>query len=121
LTVIYGIPNCDTCRAARKWLDKNAIEHEFNDFHVDGLELQTIYGWANQAGWEKLLNTRSQTWRKISQAERDTIDAGRAMTLMFEQPTLIKRPVLVHREKTHIGFSADQYAALFRQPIRPVL
>jgi len=113
LITVYGIPNCDSCRAARKWLDKNNIKHDFHDIRVDGLELEKIYNWAGQLGWQKLLNTRSQTWRKISQAERDGIEEGRALTLMFEQPTLIKRPILQKGDKILIGFSADQYQTLF--------
>ena len=115
MITVYGIPNCDTCRAARKWLEEHAIRHEFHDIRVDGLELQTIYGWAAELGWKKLLNTRSQTWRKIAQAEREVIDEGRALTLMFEQPTLIKRPVLNDGKKIHLGFSPERYKTLIDQ------
>ncbi len=110
MTTIYGIPNCDTCRKARKWLDEHSVEHEFHDIRVDGLEIQAIHRWAKHVGWEKLLNTRSQTWRKIAQANRESIDEGRALALMFEQPTLIKRPVLECGKEILVGFSEDDYA-----------
>lgn len=109
---IYGIPNCDTCRDARKWLKANGLEHEFHDIRADGLELHAIHRWASKVGWEVLLNTRSATWRKIPQAEREGIDEGRALTLMYEQPTLIKRPVLEDNKVFVVGFSIDKYAAL---------
>lgn len=113
MTIIYGIPNCDSCRDARKWLDQHAVEHEFHDIRTDGLEIQAIHRWAKNAGWEKLLNTRSQTWRKIAQADREGIDEGRALALMFAQPTLIKRPVLEYENQVVVGFSAGEYEKLF--------
>lgn len=114
MTTLYGIPNCDTCRHARKWLDEHIVEHEFHDIRIDGLEIQAVHRWAGHVGWETLLNTRSQTWRKIPQSEREGIDAGRALSLMFEQPTLIKRPVLEHADEILVGFSADAYDTLFK-------
>jgi arsenate reductase len=109
LITIYGIPNCDSCRKARKWLDENSITHEFHDIRVDGLDLKALYRWASQVGWEKLLNTRSQTWRNIAQSDREGIDEGRALALMYEQPTLIKRPVFESANIVLVGFSADEY------------
>ena len=109
MTTIYGIPNCDTCRRARKWLDEHSVACEFHDIRSDGLDIQAIHRWAQHVGWERLLNTRSQTWRKIAQADREGIDEGRALALMFEQPTLIKRPVLEHDDLILVGFSEDDY------------
>jgi arsenate reductase len=113
LLTVYGIPNCDTCRAASKWLKSRGQEHEFHDIRVDGLELKTLHRWAALVGWEKLLNVRSRTWRNFSQAERDSIEKGRALTLMFEHPTLIKRPVLQSGETIIVGFCEEEYASLF--------
>jgi arsenate reductase len=89
------------------------VEHAFHDIRTDGLEIQAIHRWAQNAGWEKLLNTRSQTWRKIAQADREGIDEGRALALMFAQPTLIKRPVLEYKNRVVVGFSAGEYEKLF--------
>jgi Spx/MgsR family transcriptional regulator len=114
LITLYGIPNCDSCRAARQWLDQHAVAHRFHDVRVDGLELKTIHGWAQRVGWRELLNTRSKTWRTLSQSDRDTIEEGRALTLMYEQPTLIKRPVLQNGDKVQVGFSADQYQSVLQ-------
>jgi len=113
MTTIYGIPNCDSCRHARKWLEEHAVEHDFHDIRTDGLEVHAIHQWAKQVGWKKLLNTRSQTWRKIPQPDREEISEGRALALMFDQPTLIKRPVLEHMNQLIVGFSAAEYQELF--------
>lgn len=112
MTTLYGIPNCDTCRKARKWLEENAVTHRFHDIRADGLEPVDIHHWAEKVGWETLLNTRSQTWRKVPQHERESIDAGRAISLMYAQPTLIERPVLVSGSNVLVGFDEKDYGIL---------
>lgn len=111
MITIYGIPNCDSCRAARKWLKAEEVDYEFHDIRVDGLDITAIHRWAGIVGWQQLLNTRSQTWRRVPQSERDSIDEGRALTLMFEQPTLIKRPIYEDENTVMAGFDEGKYAA----------
>ena len=112
MLTIYGIPNCDTCRNARKWLDQKSVAHRFHDLRVDGLDIETLTRWADRTDWQKLLNTRSLTWRKVPQAERESITMGSAISLLLMQPTLIKRPVLESEEFIAIGFSPEQYENL---------
>lgn len=94
MLVLYGIPNCDTVKKARNWLNAAEIGHHFHDFRTAGLELAMVQRWAAALGWEPLLNRAGTTFRELPEAERAAIDAGRAMALMVEQPTLVKRPVL---------------------------
>jgi arsenate reductase (glutaredoxin) len=112
MITVYGIKNCDTCRKALKWLAAEGIEHKFHDFRVDGLEASSLSGWVKTAGWEKLLNRRGTTWRKLSDAEKGGVDEAKAETLMAGNPTLIKRPVFETGEQVLVGFSADEQAAL---------
>lgn len=110
---IYGIPSCDTCRKARKWLTENDKEHTFHDLRQDGLDIQMLERWSQTLDWQKLLNTRSLTWRKIPEVDRAGITKDRAMALMIEQPTLVKRPVLECEEFVAVGFSSANYARIF--------
>jgi len=109
---IYGIPSCDTCRKARKWLTENNREHTFHDLRQDGLDIQMLDRWSRTLEWEKLLNTRSLTWRKIPEVDRAGMTKNRAMALMLEQPTLVKRPVLECEEFVAVGFSPANYAKI---------
>ncbi len=93
MIVLYGIPNCDTVRKARKWLDAAGVEYRFHDFRKDGLDPATLRRWAGAVGWETLLNRRGQTWRKLDPAVREAMDEARALDWMQKEPTLIKRPV----------------------------
>jgi len=105
---IYGIPNCDTCRSARKWLNENNIEHVFHDVRVDGVEIQMLERWASKVDWVTLLNTRSTTWRNLPAKKRDDVTKARAMALMLESPTLIKRPIFEDSKFFAVGFSASR-------------
>ena len=109
MITLYGIPNCDTCRAARKWLQANAIEFRFFDLRADGITAQQVARWCEQVDWTKVLNRRSLTWRKIPEIDRSDLDRQRAIALMLENPTLIRRPVIEAPEITAVGFSAAGY------------
>lgn len=112
MITIYGIPNCDTCRKARKWLTEHDIDHAFHDFRKDGLRQDQVVSWVEAVGWEALLNRRGTTWRKLSDADKAGLDARAASALMTANPTLIKRPVFEGLENILIGFSTESQAAL---------
>lgn len=109
-TTVYGITNCDTVRRARRWLDERGVVYRFHDFRRDGLDAGTLEGWAHAVGWETLLNRRGTTWRKLDAAQRDNLDAGRAIRLMTEQPTLIRRPVIEMEDDIMVGFDEQAIA-----------
>ena len=113
MTTLYGIKNCDTIRKARRWLDDNGVAYTFHDLKRDGLDEKTLRAWEKQLGWERLLNRRGTTWRRLPEADRDGIDCTRALQIMLENPAIIKRPVLAISRQLHLGFTADAYREIF--------
>lgn len=112
--VVYGIPNCDTLKKARRWLADNGIDHRFHDYRKDGVDEVMLGGWISSLGdWNGLVNRRGTTWRKLDERVRDTLTEGAAIRLMVEQPALIKRPVLVVGETVLVGFDEARYRELF--------
>ncbi len=107
--VVYGIKSCDTCRRARKFFDRKNIEYRFHDIRDDGLDMRTLKRWAKRIGWEKLLNKRSATWRKVPEADQSHVTEDKALAMMLDQPTLIKRPVIEARNYIAVGFSEQQF------------
>jgi arsenate reductase (glutaredoxin) len=92
---LYGIPNCDTVKKARAWLDSQQAPYEFVDFKKKGVPQAALSTWLAGPGWEVLLNRKGTTWRKLSEADRAAvIDATTACDLMLRQPSVIKRPVV---------------------------
>ncbi|WP_058558049.1 ArsC family reductase [Thiohalocapsa sp. ML1] len=111
--ILYGIPNCDTMKKARAWLDEHGIGYDFHDYKKVGLDEATLRGWIAELGWEQLINKRGQMWRKLDPAVRDNLDEARAIRVMLETPSIIRRPVLDTGAARHVGFSDAQYQAIF--------
>jgi arsenate reductase len=115
MITLYGIKNCDTVRKACKWLDANGLEYHFHDFRKDGLTATKIKQWTKTVDWELLLNRRGLTWRQLSDDEKADLNKSKAVRLMAEKPTLIKRPVLeMDIEKgdaVMVGFKEEIYKA----------
>jgi len=110
---MYGIPNCDTVRKARRWLDDHDIAFEFHNYKTAGVDATLLTGWVDHLGWEVLLNKRGTTWRKLTEADKQDIDRDKAIALMCEHPAMIKRPVLVRGDVIEVGFSVQRYEVLF--------
>ncbi len=113
--VVYGIPNCDTVRKARVWLEEHDVPFEFHDFKKAGVSTALLQDWLKDVSLDELINRRGTTWRGLSdtyKAEANTTPG--AIALMIHKPSIIKRPVVVvnGRVKT-LGFSAEQYETLF--------
>jgi len=110
---IHGIRNCDTMKKARAWLDAHGIAYDFHDYKASGIDRATLTGWADELGWEVLLNRAGTTFRKLPDADKQDIDRDKAVALMVDQPSMIKRPVLDLGDRRVVGFKPDRYAALF--------
>lgn len=113
MTTLYGIKNCDTVKKARTWLEARGVAYTFHDLRADGLSKAELSRWVTALGWEALLNKRSTTWRQLDPSQQAGLNQDKAISLMLEHPTLIKRPVLNHAGACHVGFKAADYAALF--------
>lgn len=113
MVTLYGIPNCDTVKKARKWLDGAGIAYRFHDFRKDGLGEATARAWVDELGWETLVNRRSATWKQLDPSVRESMNTHSATKAVLEHPTLIKRPVLDTGDARHVGFDAARYAAIF--------
>ena len=114
MTTLYGIPNCDTVRKARKWLEAEGINYQFHDFKKKGVTEDALRDWIGQAGLDIVLNRRGTTWRKLPESEREGVDEKKAIRLLMEHNSMIKRPVLAMDDGSiHIGFKPEQYAELF--------
>ena len=112
---IYGIPNCDTMKKARTWLDGHGIPYEFHDYKKAGIDRARLEAWSRTVGWETLLNRAGTTFRKLPDSDTRNVDEKKAIALMLAQPSLIKRPVLdLGRDRLLVGFKPELYADAVR-------
>jgi arsenate reductase len=115
MLTLYGLKNCDTCRKAMKALDGAGADYSFHDVRADGVSKSQIATWAKAAGWEKLLNKSSTTWRGLSGAEKANVSQQKAVALMAAHPTLIKRPVIENGPaRIFVGWGKDVQDALLK-------
>jgi arsenate reductase len=113
---LYGIKNCDTIKKARAWLDAHGIAYEFYDYKTRGIDRPRLERWCDEAGWEALLNRAGTTFRRLSDADKASLDRSAALRLMLAQPSMIKRPVLELDGRVVVGFAPDVYAARLGGP-----
>ena len=108
---LYGIPNCDTVKKARAWLDARQLGYAFHDYKKEGADSAQLAAWSDAAGWEALLNRRGTTYRGLSEADKADIDRAKALRLMGANPSLIRRPVVEHEGCVLVGFDAGAWEA----------
>jgi Spx/MgsR family transcriptional regulator len=112
MITVYGIPNCDTVKRARAWLDQAGLAYRFVDFKKAGVPAQDLPRWLQELGWERLLNRSGTTWRKLDDASKTAVvDAASAAALMQAQPSVIKRPVVQWADgRLSVGFSDELFS-----------
>ena len=109
---LVGLKNCDTCRKAKKWLETEGFDYVFHDVRADGLTSEDLTKWSEKLGWEALLNKRGTTWRGLDEETKSNVDESKAIALMVEHPTLMKRPVFVSGETVILGFKQKEMDGL---------
>ena len=112
MTTLYGIPNCDTVKRARDWLAFHGVAHDFHDFKKAGVPADRLAAWVAAAGWERVLNRKGTTLRKLDAgAQAAVVDAASAQALMRAQASLIKRPVVEWDDgRITVGFDAQAWS-----------
>ena len=110
MATVYGIRNCDTMKKAFAWLDGRGIAYYFHDYKKLGADETLLRKWAAQAGWEKLINTRGPSFRKLPPEKQANLTEKKAFALMLENPSMIRRPIVEAGRNLLIGFDPDEFA-----------
>lgn len=113
MTIMYGIPNCDTIKKAKKYLNDKNIEFTFHDYRKDGLTPELVDEFFVQLGWENVLNKRGTTYRALTDEQKSTLNEHSAKQYLLDAPAMIKRPIIHHENNHYIGFKAAQYDEIF--------
>jgi arsenate reductase len=108
---MYGIKNCDTIKKARTWLEGHGVAYDFHDYKASGIDRKSLESWVKEFGWETVLNRAGTTFKKLPDAEKEGLDAEKAITLMLAQPSMIKRPMLDLGSHRLVGFKPEAYEA----------
>ncbi len=106
---LYGIPNCDTVKKARRWLADANIDYVFHDYKKAGITEAKLKAWSQSVGWETLLNKRGTTWRKLDVPNKNKLTQSAAIKLMKEHTSMIKRPVIEGGKQLLVGYDEASY------------
>jgi arsenate reductase len=110
---MYGIKNCDTIKKARAWMDSHRVAYAFHDYKSAGIDRARLARWCDEQGWERICNRAGTTFRKLDDSQKAALDEQRAIALMLEHPSMIKRPVVEAGSRILVGFDPDTYRAAF--------
>lgn len=108
---LYGIKACDTMKKAMNWLQEHEHVFEFHDYKKQTIDAASLERWCNEHSWETILNRRGTTFRKLDEDRKQDLDQNKAIALMLENNSMIKRPVLDLGARTLVGFKPDYYQA----------
>ncbi len=117
MITLYGIPNCDTMKKARTWLDNAGVDYQFHNYKKDGLSEALAHQWLNELGWEQLINKRGTTWRKLTDEQKAAMDNSNALRVMLDNPSIIKRPLLDTGSHKQLGFKPEDYQSIFNESV----
>jgi len=109
MRMVYGIPQCGTVRKARKWLDEQQIAYQFHDYKKSGVDAALLKLWIARFGWEQVINRRGTSWRRLPEAQRQAMGAEAVLLAAIDNPSLIKRPILMDGELCLLGFDIDAW------------
>lgn len=109
MMTLFGIPACDTVKKARAWLDSQGIPYQFHDYKKQGVPEALLDHWLAEFGWETVINRRGTAWRALPEPERLAMDKATARRAALNNPSLIKRPILVSPTATWVGFEPDRW------------
>lgn len=109
---VYGIPNCDTVKKARGWLEAQGLGYTFHDYKKEGADPARLASWIAAAGLDQVVNRRGTTFRKLTEAEQvAAADSHTAVALLVQHPSVIKRPIVEHSGGVLVGFREDEWSA----------
>lgn len=112
---VYGIKNCETMKKARAWLDTRGTPYVFHDYKTQGIDRARLDAWTRAAGWERLINRAGTTFRKLTDKDKQALDEKKAIALMLDQPSMIRRPVIEIGHRLLVGFDPQQYEEAFQR------
>jgi len=113
-TKMYGIPNCDNIKKARKWMERNGVNYVFHDYKTSGITAEKLEHWLLNVDLDVLLNKRGTTFKKLPDVIRENVTEATAIPLMLQNPSMIKRPVLEHEGQIIVGFKSSEYEAALK-------
>lgn len=109
---LWGIRNCQNVRKAIVFLDSRHVDYRFIDYKKNPPSLDLLRKWVELKGIDKVINKRGTTYRALEISKRGLSDEE-IIEIMHQNPTLIKRPILVQDQILEFGFCKEVYETYY--------
>lgn len=119
MITLYVSPSCTSCRKARAWLEENNLEFtEKNIFHepLTKREIKRILS-LTETGTKEIISYRSQAYQELD-VELESLSMTQLLNLFIEQPSLIRRPILLDERRLQIGYNEEDIRCFLPREVR---
>ncbi|MDP2206552.1 MAG: Spx/MgsR family RNA polymerase-binding regulatory protein [Alphaproteobacteria bacterium] len=111
---VYGIKNCDSMKKTFAWLDKHSVAYDFHDYKKSGADETTLKAAIKAHGWEAVINRKGTTWRALPEKTRESMTEKSALAAALDNPSLVKRPLIVSGKDILLGYDEATFKALLK-------
>ena len=119
MITLFLSPSCKSCRKARAWLTKHEVpfqEHNIITSPLSREELMSILSFTEN-GTEDIISTRSKVFQKLD-IDVDKMSISELIQLIADNPSLLRRPILLDKKRMQIGFNEDEIRAFLSRDYR---
>lgn len=119
MITLFLSPSCTSCRKARAWLSKHEVafeEHNIITSPLNKEELLQILSFTEN-GTEDIISTRSKVFQKLA-IDVDELSTSSLMELISENPSLLRRPIILDKKRMQIDFNEDEIRAFLPRDYR---
>ena len=110
--LLIGLPKCSTCKKAEKFLKDNNIDYDYQDIREDNPsydQIKEIYQ-KSSLDIKKFFNTSGMAYRKENLKDKlPQMTEDEKLEKLASDGMLVKRPILIYKDKILVGFKIDQY------------
>ena len=119
MITLFLSPSCTSCRKARAWLLNHEVpfvEHNIMTSPLSAQELQHILS-LTENGTDDIISTRSKIFQKLD-LDVESLSISELIKLIEENPSLLRRPIILDDKRMQIGFNEDEIRAFLPRSYR---
>jgi arsenate reductase len=109
-------PRCTTCKKAEAWLQEREIAIKVRDIKEENPTEKELRQWHKKSGLplKRFFNTSGLKYKELSLKDKlPEMSEDEQFALLATDGMLVKRPILVGREKVLVGFKEKEWLEVF--------
>ena len=109
---LYISPSCQSCRKTVKWFKDQELHFETINILKDKLTKDDIFRMLKNSfnGFEDIISRRSKPFLE-NNLDLDEMKTSELINFIIENPTVLKRPIIVASNLLEVGYNPDDIRA----------